>query len=490
MMRMNEIDSLSRAVPQPGEGAVLAVDLDDCLLQGDILHETLLDFVTHHPGKLARLIAPGLRGKAYLKAHLAEFASIEPAELRFDPQVVEFVRKWKADGGRAYLVTATDQTIATRIADHLGLFDGVFGSCDGRNLKGAVKAQFLVDRFGAGNFDYIGDSRADLAIWKVARRAITVGLSPAARQRVRPLGGDIVHLERERASVRGYVKALRPHQWLKNLLIFLPLFTAHSFAPEQWAVALVAFLAFSLIASSVYVLNDLLDLRADRAHPRKRNRPFASGAIPLIHGMAMAPLLLAAGFALALVVGRWDFFAVLGIYYVVTLSYSLVLKRKLIIDVCTLAALYTLRIVAGGEATGTVLSEWLLAFSMFLFLSLAAIKRQGELVDVRDRGELGAVGRGYHADDLPIVAMMAIGSGYVSVLVLALYLESAAVTALYRHPLYLLGLCPILLYWISRMVLTAHRGQMHDDPIVFAARDGISRLCGVLSVAIVIAGTV
>lgn len=284
-----------------------------------------------------------------------------------------------------------------------------------------------------------------------------------------------------------YLYVMRPHQWLKNALIFLPLLAAQQFDAATILNALLAFVAFSLIASSVYVLNDLVDVEADRAHPRKRNRPFASGAIPTAHGVVLAAVPLAVGTTLATLLGT-KFVVVLAGYYATTLAYSFALKRRLVIDICVLAVLYTFRIIAGGAATGIPLSVWLLAFSVFFFLSLAAVKRQAELVDGISRGNVKAIGRGYTTDDLPIVSMMSISAAYVSVLVMALYLNSPAVSQLYATPPLLWGICLVLLYWLSRMVMVTHRGQMHDDPIVYAVKDKVSLLCFAIILVIAAAG--
>ncbi len=285
-----------------------------------------------------------------------------------------------------------------------------------------------------------------------------------------------------------WLLVLRPHQWLKNLLVFVPLVASHRFEADIIIHSLLAFIAFSFTASAVYVVNDVKDVEADRAHPRKRFRPFASGALPV----SRAPLLLAAllvpGFAIAIWTGIL-FAGSLILYLAISAAYSYRLKGKPILDVCILAGLYTWRIVAGGLATGITLSVWLLAFSIFFFLALAAVKRQAELVDRLKCGEELAPGRGYHVSDLPIIAGMAMAAGYVSVLVMALYVNSPHIADLYKHPAALWGVCLVLLYWISHVVLTAHRGLMHDDPLVFALRDGISRFCVLLMAAFLAGGT-
>lgn len=290
-------------------------------------------------------------------------------------------------------------------------------------------------------------------------------------------------------QVAPLLAALRPHQWLKNLLVFLPMLAAHRLDGETFLRTALAFLAFCLVASSVYVLNDLIDLSADRTHPRKRRRPFASGALPIVAGHWIGPLLLAAGAVIAAVLGG-EFVLLLGSYYVVTLAYSLVLKRLLVIDICVLAGLYTLRIMAGAAATGINLSVWILAFSIFFFFSLAAVKRQAELVDSASRGELGASGRGYRVGDLPLISQMATSSGYVSVVIMALYVNSPQIRQLYEKPSALWGICLVLLFWISRMVMVTHRGKMNDDPVVYAAKDPVSLLCVALIVASTVLGAV
>ncbi len=273
-----------------------------------------------------------------------------------------------------------------------------------------------------------------------------------------------------------WIKGARLHQWLKNVLIFIPLVTAHAWNdPEKLALCLLAFLSFGLCASSVYLLNDLLDLAADRRHPRKCRRPFAAGTLPIQHGAAAIPLLLLAAFALSLWINPPWFAACLASYYLLTLLYSLRLKRVLMLDAIVLAGLYTLRIIAGATAAQVTLSFWLLAFSMFLFLSLALVKRYTELHTLLQRGELNAQGRGYRVDDLAILQSLGGSAGYLAVLVLALYINSPEVQKLYRQPMLIGFLCPVLLYWISRVWLFAHRGLMPDDPVIFALTDKVSR---------------
>lgn len=426
-------------------------------------------------------------GRSSLKRHLAMASAVEIATLPYDPKVIAFVQEWRASGGRTALVTASDGDFADAIAGYLGIFDEAYGSDSKMNLKGERKGQFLEERFGSKGFAYMGDARADLPVWKRAAKAITVNAPASLRMEAERVCDSVENLVTETKSFKHYVRALRPHQWLKNVLVFLPMLAAHQLDSHTFLLSLLAFVCFSLVASSVYILNDLLDLAADRAHPRKRLRPFASGAIPIAHGAWMASVLLLLGGVLAASIGPL-FLLAMAAYYLLTSAYSLLLKRRIVIDICVLAGLYTARIIAGGVATEIALSVWLLAFSGFFFLSLAAVKRQAELIDSADRGSLRPNGRGYHVDDLPIISMIAIGAGYVSVLVLTLYVDSPAVVELYARPEALWGVCAVLLYWISRTVMVAHRGHMHDDPIVYAAKDRISQLCLLITVAFVVAG--
>lgn len=461
----------------------LIVDLDDTLIRTDMLFETLWAALSRRWLNYIPIISAAQSGRATLKAKLAELGSVPAASLPYNEDVLTEIRAWRDRGGQVALVSASDQSIVSEIADHLGLFDAAHGSDGTTNLKGAQKAAFLKEQFPNG-FAYMGDSTADLEIWPHTQKAITIDADASLRAKVDALDVEHQHLStRNKPLWQALFKALRPHQWLKNVLIFLPMLLAHEITGANFGLALLAFVAFSLIASSVYLLNDLLDLAADRAHPRKCKRPFAAGDLPLVWGTLLAPGLLVVGAILSALVGL-QFLIVVTIYYVITTAYSFNLKRRTIVDICTLAGLYTIRLVAGGVATGMSLSVWLLAFSIFFFFSLAAIKRQAELVSGLDSGKEKADGRGYLTSDLPLISQMAVSSGYVSVLVMALYVNSETVQSLYSNPLPLWGICMVLLYWISRMVLITHRGWMHDDPVVFGATDKISLLCAALIAAL------
>ncbi len=466
------------------QGPALCVDLDGTLLNSDILYESVLALLARNPLFIFLLPLWLLRGKAALKRELAERVTLPAETLPYNPQVLETLRTTSLRP--RVLCTASDQLLVTPIAEHLGLFEEVIASDGRRNLSGSNKAQALVERFGVRGFEYMGNGEVDLAVWEQASGAWVVnngrGLAGRAAQRTKVLA----HWPAP-ARAKAWLKALRLHQWLKNLLVFVPLLTAHRFFdPTSVIQSIVALLAFGLCASGVYVLNDLLDLTPDRQHPRKRKRPFAAGKLPLLHGLFAAPALTLCGLALSLACNL-QFTLVLLTYYVMTLAYSLRLKRIVMIDVVLLAALYTVRIIGGTVAIEADLSFWLLAFSMFIFLSLALLKRYTELHSMLASGKNKASGRGYSVEDLPLLQSLGAAAGYIAVMVMALYINSPESVELYRHPKLLWMICPILLYWVSRVWVVAHRGDMHDDPIVFAATDRVSQivvvLCGAFALA-------
>ena len=466
---------------------LLVVDLDGTLLRSDMLYESLWSSFGRDWRTPFRTLANLSRGKAAVKRRLAETSRIDFATLPYDEAVIAEVKRRRAAGARTVLMTASDQALAEGVAAHLGIFDEVHGSDGTLNLKSEAKVRFLQDSHPGRPYAYMGDAVADLPVWQHAALAIPVNASATVRDRAAALGVRTEPLATAPARARSHLRALRPHQWLKNLLVFLPMLAAHDLSAATFGASLLAFVGFCLVASSVYVTNDLLDLRSDRRHPRKRLRPFAAGDVPLRDGSLMSAGLFLAGLAVALALGP-AFAAVLAIYYVFTLAYSLNLKRRAVVDVCVLAGLYTMRIVAGAAATGIALSVWLLAFSIFFFFALAAIKRQAELVDLVRRGKLDASGRGYTVEDVPVISMMAIGAGYVSILVMMLYVNSPAVTGLYPRPEALWGICAVLLYWISRIAMLTHRGHMIDDPVVFAVRDRNSLVCAALILVFAVAG--
>lgn len=460
----------------------LVVDLDGTLIHTDMLHETALKVWREYPLTSLRMPLWLSRGKAALKQQLAHRTHFDAASLPYNETLVEWLLSEKQAGRSLVLCTASDQRIADGIASHLQLFDEVMASDGETNLSGPNKAAALVARFGERGFDYAGNSRKDLPVWAQARKAIVVNAPSGLAQQAR----TCTEVEREfpqplsspSAWLWNWIKLIRVHQWLKNLLLFVPMIAAHEFDnPQAWSALLLAFFAFSLCASAVYITNDLLDLESDRLHPRKRLRPMARGFIPAWQGVLGVPLLLTVSALLAWHAGS-EFFGWLVVYFVLTCSYSMGLKRLVLIDCLTLAMLYTLRIVAGAAAAGTDLTFWLLTESVFLFLSLAFVKRYAELTQQAPNSAGRVHGRGYYTSDAPLIQALGLTSGYIAVLVLALYLNSAGVSELYRNPLYVWAAIPCMLFWISWMWMQANRGQMHDDPLVFAVKDKASLIAG------------
>lgn len=467
-------------------GSVLCVDLDGTFSRTDTLTEAVLLLLKQKPWSLLLLPLWLLRGKAYCKAEVARRINFDPAALSYNEELLAWLRTEHEAGRQIVLASGADRRIVEAIAAHHGFFGGVIASDGRNNMTGAAKARVLKERF--GRYDYVGNAHVDMPVWADAEAAL-LAVGPGDIERVlakRVAFTRVFRPEGERSSrLKLWAKALRLHQWVKNTLLFVPLVLSHQiFDTAKLTTAGLGFVAFSLCASSVYLLNDLLDLGADRRHPSKRLRPFAAGTLPLEHGLVAIPLLLVAGFALAIHIDI-SFAGVLALYYLVTLAYSLDLKRRALLDVFTLASLYTLRIIAGAVVVRLGLSPWLLGVSIFLFLSLGVVKRVAEIESGRQRGVTLLHGRGYQTDDLVILQMLGVASGYASVVVLALYVSAPEAQALYPHHQLLWLFAPLMLYWISRVWLLTHRGQMHDDPIVFALRDPVSRAIGVIAAVII-----
>lgn len=487
---MSNLSGPSTAVPivaAPLVDVPLVVDLDGTLIKTDLLLETANRFLTHHPARSLSLLGWLRRGRPVLKAELAQAAGVDAAALPYHEPLLAWLRAQRAQGRRLVLATASHRVLAERVAAHLGLFDTVLATDGNLNLKAARKRDLLVERYGVQGFDYVGNDAADLAVWPAARLAHVVSDSPSliARARATARVGEVMGSGRPPVW-QALWRAMRPHQWMKNVLIFVPLLAAHGYGqPALVRDALLAFIAFGLTASAVYLTNDLVDVADDRQHPRKRRRPFAAGDASLLHGWYLAPLLLGAAFALSAALLPPAFSATLATYLALTLAYSVRLKQVVLLDVMLLAGLYTLRIIAGTTALQLTLSFWLLSFSMFIFCSLAFVKRFSEISDARQDGLDGPLrGRGYHAGDLEIVSSFGSAAGYIAVLVLALYIQDAHTAELYRSPKFIWLACPLLLFWISRTWLIAHRGQMHDDPIVFALTDRVSWAVGLALVGV------
>jgi 4-hydroxybenzoate polyprenyltransferase len=458
----------------------LCVDLDGTLLRSDALVEGVLAAATDWRilPALADLVR---RGRAALKERIASIAPLDPELLPYNAELIEFLRREKARGRRIVLATAADARVAGAIAAHLQLFDEVIASDGQTNLKGGAKAQALAVRFGEKGFVYAGNDETDLAVWRLAAAAIVVNAPAAVAAKVRAEMPVEAEIRAAHPQARALLRAMRPQQWVKNILVFIPILTAHALnEPAAWIGAGLAFAAFCATASSIYLVNDLLDLAADRRHPRKRTRPFASGEASLGSGISLSLFLLLGGLALGAASGA---LLIVGCYAAMSLGYSLKLKEQPLVDVFMLAGLYTIRIVGGGEASGHPLSLWLLGFSGFLFLSLALVKRVEEGSSLLRQSERSMVRRAYSVNDIAILQSFGIASSFASSLVLALYVQAEASAQQYASPVLLWGTVPLILFWQCRLWLSTARGYMHDDPIVYAARDWVSWL-----VAICVAG--
>jgi 4-hydroxybenzoate polyprenyltransferase/phosphoserine phosphatase len=465
----------------------LCVDLDGTLVRTDMLLETALERLRSNPLDILAWPARLLRGRASFKEQLASASAIDPTFLPYDERVLAYLRSERQRGRRLLLVTASHRSIAERIARHLGLFHEVIATEQGRNLKGKAKAAALTHRFGERGFDYLGDDGSDLPVWRAARAAGTANASRSivsALKRERRLD---LEFAREGSVAVSFVRSLRLHQWIKNALVFVPAGAAHVLGrPEVLQATVALFLAFGLTASGAYLINDLLDLENDRRHPRNKLRPFASGALSLAAG-AIAPLLIAVGIAIAAAVAApaaW----ILICYAALALGYSLFLKRWPLVDVFTLATLYLARVFAGGVVAGVVVSNWLLTFSGFLFLSLGLIKRCAELQDMSAAAS-GNPGRGYMVQDLQMLKMIGVASTCMAAIVLALYVDSGAAREHYRLPALLWVLVPLCLFWQWRLWLATNRGYMHHDPVVYALRDWVSWLVALVGLALMVTAT-
>lgn len=458
----------------------LFVDLDGSLLRSDLLVESALKLVKADVTNVARLARWWLEGKASLKTRIAAQVDLDVGTLPYDPEVVALARNAREQGRRVVLATASHRKYAEAVAAHLGLFDAVLATDESVNLNGERKLAAIRADAG-GPFHYVGNGAVDMAIWKDAAGAVVVSSARSLAERAAAVTRVIAHVRPPAAGIGTWLRAIRLHQWAKNVLIFLPaLPIAAALSASAWWALVLALVVFGFCASSVYLLNDVLDLEADRAHPRKRERPIPAGRISLVASALGGLLLWTVAFAVAWLWLPLPFVGVLGAYWLCTLTYSLGLKRRVLVDVMMLAWLYTLRIVAGAAVIGVMPSFWILAFSVFLFLSLAAAKRYVEMGEMQRQNRDRVAGRGYMLSDIHFVLSLGVSSGMVSILVFSLYVNDPTSKANLAHPHALWLVCPLLLYWITRIWLKATRGELHYDPLVFAFVDRISRAIGLL----------
>ncbi|HEX5219415.1 MAG TPA: UbiA family prenyltransferase [Verrucomicrobiae bacterium] len=462
----------------------LAVDMDGTLIRTDMMWESLVRLLRRNPLMAVISLFALLRGRAHFKQRLAARVQVDPANVPYHLPFLDWLKQQKASGRKLVLATASDIEMARPVATHVGLFEEVLASDGKTNLRNAAKRHALNERFGEHGYDYAGNSHDDLGVWPGARGAVVVNATESLARRAATVTkiGPTFLTTNSRAGLLW--RALRPHQWIKNLILFVPVLTAHQLGDQTTLIhAGVACVAFCMAASAVYLLNDLLDLDADRHHVTKRNRPFASGDLPLQYGLLGAPILLTAALALSWTLSP-AFALVIASYSFAATGYSWHLKLIALLDVLLLAGLYTLRLVAGHVATGIAWSNWLLAFSMFIFLSLALMKRYQEIQAVREQSGRELKGRGYTAGHHFAVVILGFASGLAAVIVLGLYVNSTKVVELYTRPKLLLLACPMLLAWICRVWWLTYRGKMHDDPTAFAFKDWGSYLLGALTVGV------
>lgn len=466
--------------------STLYVDLDGTLIRTDLLIESCLALL--HRNVLYALLLPIwlLRGRSFLKDQVARRAQPRVELLPYDERLLSFLRKQHDAGRTLVLLSAADQRLVSAVASHLGLFQEAIGSRPPRNLSGTRKLDVIREREQGRPFAYAANHRHDWPVWHQAQQIIAVNAPRRLEAKLRDTGRLSHSFPRPYRIGTELWRALRPYQWLKNLLLFLPLLlTSEFYSTALLLQTSLGVVSFSLCASSVYLMNDLLDLPADRQHYRKQYRPFAAGTLQPFVGLLASPVLLFAAFSIALLwLPAW-FTAVLTCYFLSTVLYSFALKRIMLVDVITLATLYTLRIIAGAAAIPIIPSFWLMAFSMFIFTSLAIIKRYSELSWLQESGMTRTEGRGYLARDLDTMAIFGSSSGFIAVLVFALYINSDDVQSQYVTPEVLWFICPVLLYLMSRIWLLACRGQVDEDPLVFVLRDRTSQIAAAIGAILI-----
>ena len=466
---------------------IVCVDLDGTLVRTDTLVESLLQLLKYHFHMVVFFPFWLLKGRAYFKYKVSQYSTVYPELLPYNQQVLDYLKTQKSAGKKLYLVTASQQATADKVADHLKLFDGQYGSSENTNYKGSMKAKLLNEVFGEKKYDYIGDSRADIKVWNNSSHAVVVD-NPRLAKKTKAADIPTTEIINEKhPPVYSYLRMIRLHQWVKNLLIFVPLILSHSILElDKVMTTVYGFVLFSLAASGIYVFNDLIDLNNDRTHPQKSKRALASGAVPVAHGFIIGSLFWLVSLGFSFVYYEYLFVLIVG-YIALNFIYSTILKRLVLLDVVVLAGFYILRLTVGAVMTGESLSFWLITFSLFIFFSLALVKRYIEIAyHMQGRSEIR--GRGYCKEDEVITSILGVASGLISVLVMALYIHDPHTLELYSDANWLWMTIPALLYWVSRLWLLAHRNEIGDDPISFAIKDPESYLVAlVLSLSVYVA---
>lgn len=466
----------------------LYVDLDGTLTYTDLLFESVLLLIKRNPLYIFLCVVWLLQGRGYMKAQIARRIRLDVALLPYNDELLAYLKQQHAAGRRLVLASASDRHLVQMVADHLGIFSAVMGSDVTTNLKSAAKLAEIEKDAGVAGFAYAGNSSADLAVWSRATEVIVVNAPASIVAQAQRMKTPALIIASRPFKLRLVLKALRLHQWAKNALLFVPLLAAHELNSEPWLSTLLAFVAFGMCASATYIVNDLFDLASDRAHPRKRTRPFAAATLTIPFGIVLIAVLLPLSLWLAAVISP-VYLGLMLLYIVVTLLYSARLKQVAIVDVLVLASLYTHRILAGGVVSDVLISNWLLAVSLFMFLSLALVKRCAELEFMSGDGHVSLAGRGYRTSDLSYLISMGIASGFVAVMLLALYIDSQVGGEMYPHAEWLWLILPVVLFWIMRLWLKISRMEIHDDPLLFAITDRASWAVAIIIGSIALAAS-
>jgi 4-hydroxybenzoate polyprenyltransferase/phosphoserine phosphatase len=499
LQAVQNVSKTEAIIPLLSPDCVLCVDLDGTLVKSDTLVDSVLYLARHNPKDLLKIPGWLSQGKAAFKRHVTSAVTLDVEHLPYNQPLMEYLRVQHSEGKAIYLATAADTELAERVAEHLGIFAGVLASDGANNLAAGNKLAAFQQKFGE-DFSYIGNAIPDAGILSVCQSPMVANPDRALSSRLSRSGTvPVARFDDRSSGLKSWLRAVRLHQWAKNTLIFVPLLLAHQWSSGSIVGGIIAFLSFGLCASATYIINDLLDIDADRKHARKRKRPFAAGDLSAITGVIAVVVLMVAATVLAFALPHiviaigganehlrpWLFAEWLAFYTGTTLSYSLYLKRQVLLDVFVLSGLYTVRILAGSAATIVAVSTWLGGFSLFFFLSLAFVKRFSELESLRERGAVATTGRGYLVADLEQLRSLGTGAAYAAVIVMMFYISNSEASLLYQHPIRLWLTIPVLLLWLSQVWLLASRGQMHDDPVVFAITDTRSLLLGVLMAAVI-----
>lgn len=458
----------------------LVVDLDGTLISTDILMESMFELLKRNPLYIFLILIWLSRGYAFLKQKVSERTEIDVKSLAYNQDVIDFVLEEKSKGREIVLATASLQEIAIKVADYLGFFDQVIATTPELNLRGNNKRRVLVEKFGDKGFDYIGDAYVDLYIWESSRYAYLVKPPKLLLQRVEKVAPIKKIFPPKRSKFETFLSEIRYKQWLKNILIFVPIILAHNFIVSEYLLLLVGFFAFCLTSSSIYLLNDLIDIPSDRQHPIKRNRPLASGEMHITTGFYLSIIFFVLGFLISILFLHPEFAIVQAIYFVLNWLYSRYLKKEIIVDIVILSILYCLRLIAGAVQAEVEISNWLLTFALFMFLSLATLKRYLELGLLQKSGNSNTH-RGYTVEDRQILQLSGVSLGLISSLIFALYTQSAKVAVLYTHPTYLIGIVLVIVLFILRVWILSSRQVENDDPFEIVMKDRVNYVLLIIS---------